>query len=384
MIKNRNGNAGKRDDVALTGYATAQGTRRYHDRMVASGVAHPEHFKDGLDGLSLSSTGLGTYLGGHDALTDGLYFSAIKQALVSGCNVVDSAINYRCMRSERVIGAALSELTHESTVARDEILISTKGGFIPYDGIPPRDPQAYLQQAFVMPGIMQADDVVAECHCMAPAYLQHQLKASLSNLGLSCIDVYYLHNPELQLDHISPAEFRSRMREAFAVLETAVAQQHIRVYGTATWEGYRTKIGSRGHLSLETLVKIAEEVGGKDHHFKAIQLPYNLGMPEALSEQTQTLNGSPVSFLEAAKALGLYVMASAAIFQGQLTRALPDQIREGLGAGTDAQRSIQFVRSTPGMGTALIGMKQADHVRENLAVAARAPLSYEQFATLFQ
>jgi predicted aldo/keto reductase-like oxidoreductase len=135
---------------------------------------------------------------------------------------------------------------------------------------------------------------------------------------------------------------------------------------------------------LETLVKIAEEVGGKDHHFKAIQLPYNLGMPEALSEQTQTLNGSPVSFLEAAKALGLYVMASAAIFQGQLTRALPDQIREGLGAGTDAQRSIQFVRSTPGMGTALIGMKQADHVRENLAVAARAPLSYEQFATLFQ
>jgi hypothetical protein len=29
-------------------------------------------------------------------------------------------------------------------------------------------------------------------------------------------------------------------------------------------------------------------------------------------------------------------------------------------------------------------MKQADHVRENLAVAARAPLSYEQFATLFQ
>jgi aryl-alcohol dehydrogenase-like predicted oxidoreductase len=370
--------------MAIDGYATAQGTWRYRDRMVTTGVAHPAHFKDGPDGLSLSSAGLGTYLGGHDTLTDGLYLSAIKQAIISGCNVLDSAINYRCMRSERVIGEALSELLREDTTARDEILISTKGGFIPYDGMPPRDPQAYLQQAFVMPGILSPDDVVADCHCMTPAYLQHQLKTSLSNLGLSCVDVYYLHNPELQLDHVSSDEFLTRMRAAFAVLEDAVAQGHIRVYGTATWDGYRAKVGSRGHLSLEALVKIAEEVGGKDHHFKAIQLPYNLGMPEALAEQTQVLNGSPMSFLEAAKALGLYVMASAAILQGQLTRGLPAQVREGLGDGTDAQRSIQFVRSTPGMGTALIGMKQADHVRENLAVAARAPLSFEQFASLFQ
>lgn len=370
--------------MALAGCATAQGTRRYRDRMVASGVAHPEHFKNGLDGVSLSSTGLGTYLGGHDTLTDGMYARAIKQAIVSGCNVLDSAINYRCMRSERVIGQTLRELVRDGTAVRDEILISTKGGFIPYDGMPPKDPQAYLKQAFVTPGIMHTTDVVADCHCMTPAYLRHQLKTSLSNLGLSCIDVYYLHNPEMQLDHVSPAEFLSRMREAFAVLESAVAQQQIRVYGTATWDGYRTKIGSRGHLSLETLVKVAEEVGGKDHHFKVIQLPYNLGMPEALAEQTQTLNGSPLSFLEAAKALDLYVMASAAMLQGRLSRGLPVRIREGLGAGTDAQRSIQFVRSTPGMGTALIGMKQVEHVRENLAVAARAPLSFDQFALLFQ
>lgn len=370
--------------MAIDGYATAHGTRRYRDRMVASGVAHPEHFKDGLDGLSLSSAGLGTYLGGHDTLTDGLYRSAIRQAIVSGCNVLDSAINYRCMRSERVIGEALSGLVREGTTGRDEIFISTKGGFIPYDGMPPKDPQAYLQEAFVRPGIMRSDEVVADCHCMAPAYLQHQLKTSLANLGLSCIDVYYLHNPEVQLDHISPDKFAARIREAFAALEAAVEQQHIRAYGTATWDGYRAKIGSRGHLSLEALVKIAEDVGGKDHHFKVIQLPYNLGMPEALAEQTQVLNGSVMSFLEAAKALGLYVVASAAILQGQLTRGLPAQLRDGLGEGTDAQRSIQFVRSTPGMGTALIGMKQTDHVRENLAVVARAPLSFEQFAALFQ
>jgi aryl-alcohol dehydrogenase-like predicted oxidoreductase len=370
--------------MVLNGYATVEGTRRYRDRMVNAGVAHPDHFKEGLGGLFLSSVGLGTYLGGHDSLTDGMYLSAIKQAIVSGCNVLDSAINYRCQRSERVIGQALSDLCRDGTAARDEILIGTKGGFIPHDGTPPRDPRAYLQQTFVMPGIVETNDVVADCHCMAPQYLHHQLNTSLSNLGLSCLDVYYLHNPETQLDHISEREFLFRMREACALLESAVVQQRIRVYGTATWDGYRTKIGARGHLSLETLVKMAEEVGGQDHHFKAIQLPYNLSMPEALAEQTQVLNGFPMSVLEVAKASGLYVTASAAILQGQLTRDLPAELRQGLGAGTDAQRSIQFVRGTPGMGTALIGMKQADHVRENLAVAARAPLSSDQFATLFQ
>ncbi len=191
-----------------------------------------------LGGLALSSIGLGTYLGGHDAKTDALYLEAIKQAVVTGCNVLDSAINYRCQRSERVIGQALGELIREGTIARDEILIATKGGFIPYDGAPPRDGYAYLQKTFVMPGIITSHDVVADCHCMTPAYLRHQLDASLANLGLSCLDVYYVHNPETQLDHVSEAEFLKRMREAFAVLEDAVAQGKLRMYGTATWNGY--------------------------------------------------------------------------------------------------------------------------------------------------
>jgi aryl-alcohol dehydrogenase-like predicted oxidoreductase len=44
---------------------------------------------------------------------------------------------------------------------------------------------------------------------------------------------------------------------------------------------------------------------------------------------------------------------------------------------------LQFVRSTPGIGTALIGMKQADHVRDNMALARLAPLSSDQIAKLF-
>lgn len=370
--------------MAVQGFATAEGTKRYRERMVAANVAHPEHFRQGLGGLSLSSVGLGTYLGDYDAKTDALYLAAVKQAVISGCNVFDSAINYRAQRSERVIGQALSELTKDRVVQRDEIVVATKGGFIPFDGQPPADMYAYVQKTFVMPGIIRATDVVADCHCMTPAYLRHQLERSLANLGLACLDVYYLHNPETQLDQVSPDQFMARMRAAFETLEEAFSEGKLRYYGTATWNGYRIRPGARGHLSLEALVALAQEIGGKDHHFRILQAPYNLGMLEAISEQTQAVNGSAVSLLEAARALDVYVMGSAAVLQGQLTRGLPNDLRQGLGEGTDVQVAIQFARSTPGLGTALVGMKQTDHVRENLTVARRPPASLEQFSRLFK
>jgi len=368
--------------MSLGGCATAAGTRRYRDRLIKAGAARPDHFRGGPGGLTLSSIGLGTYLGTPDDAADALYLTAIMQAVKAGCNVIDSAINYRCQRSERAIGRALSEMILAGTCRRDEVLIATKGGFIPYDGAPPRDGAAYVQQTFVTPGIFRPSDVVADCHCMAPAYLRHQIEASLANLGIACLDLYYLHNPETQLGHVSREEFMARMRAAFTTLEEAVAQGKLRMYGTATWEGYRAPAGARGHLSLEALVRLAEEVGGKDHHFQAIQLPYNLGMLEALVEKTQSLQGAAATLLEAAKALGIYVMSSGSILQGKLAQGLPAELHQLLGDGTDAQRSLQFVRSTPGIGTALVGMKQAEHVRDNLALAKREPLLPEQILSM--
>ncbi len=369
--------------MKLTGYATAEGTRRYRDRLVEAGAAHERHFREGLGGMTLSTIGLGTYLGKHDDTTDSLYRAAIKQAVKAGCNVIDSAINYRCQRSERTIGQALADLIKDGTCRRDEVLIATKGGFIPYDGAPPRDGYAYVQKTFVMPGIFRSSDVVADCHCMTPAYLRHQIDTSLANFGLACLDVYYLHNPETQLEQVTRDEFMKRMRAAFETLEAAVAQGKLRVYGTATWEGYRVSPKARGHLPLEAMVRLAEEAGGKDHHFKVIQLPYNIGMPEALVEKTQSFKGSTVPLLVAAKALDVYVMISAPILQGRLARGLPAEMHQALGEGTDAQRALQFVRSTPGIGTALVGMKQADHVKDNMALARLAPLSPDQVAKLF-
>jgi aryl-alcohol dehydrogenase-like predicted oxidoreductase len=51
---------------------------------------------------------------------------------------------------------------------------------------------------------------------------------------------------------------------------------------------------------------------------------------------------------------------------------------------TDGQRALQFVRSTPGVTTALVGMKHIAHVDENLQTAKLPPASWEQYSKLFQ
>jgi aryl-alcohol dehydrogenase-like predicted oxidoreductase len=51
---------------------------------------------------------------------------------------------------------------------------------------------------------------------------------------------------------------------------------------------------------------------------------------------------------------------------------------------TDGQRALQFVRSTPGVTTALVGMKQLAHVDENLRTARIAPAPWERYSKLFQ
>ncbi|HXG52663.1 MAG TPA: aldo/keto reductase [candidate division Zixibacteria bacterium] len=367
--------------MSLSGCATRAGTENYRRRF--AGAIPDGHFRLSQD-LWLSSIGIGTYLGNPDDATDRKYRAALIAAVELGCNVIDTAANYRCQRSERSVGEALKELSARG-YRREEIVIATKGGFIPYDGAPPEDPRLYFEEAFVKTGIASLADVVGSCHCMTPKYLRHQLECSLRNLALDCIDVYYLHNPEIQLGRVSPDEFRARLTRAFETLEEAAAAGKIRHYGTATWNGYRNPPSAKDYLSLSEVVELAAKAGGREHRFKFIQLPVNLGMTEALSLANQNVGGAAMTLLEAAERLGITVMASASILQGQLARNLPGLIAETFeGLESDAQRSLQFVRSTPGVTTALVGMKQVAHVEENLRTARVAPASWEQYSKLFQ
>jgi aryl-alcohol dehydrogenase-like predicted oxidoreductase len=367
--------------MRLPGAATVEGTTRYRDRF--AGEIPPEHFRE-VQGLWMSSIGLGTYLGNYDDATDQQYHRAVVRAVESGCNVIDSAINYRLQRSERSIGTALKELSTKG-YGRDEIVIATKGGFIPYDGTPPQDAKKYIEETFIKSGIVDPADLVGGCHCMTPRYLTHQLACSLRNLDLECVDIYYVHNPETQLGKINRNEFDQRLLKAFEELEKTVSTGQIHYYGTATWNGYRNETGAKDYLSLAEVVGLAEKAGGKQHHFKVIQLPLNLGMSEALSAANQTLGGKQLTLLEAAQELRIAVMCSASVLQGQLTRNLPEVIRDTFSDfETDGQRALQFVRSTPGVTTALVGMKQQSHVDENLQTARTPPAAWEQYSKLFQ
>ncbi|HXG64551.1 MAG TPA: aldo/keto reductase, partial [Blastocatellia bacterium] len=360
--------------------ATPEGTRRYAERL--SAIVSPAHFRH-AQGLWMSSIGLGTYLGHHDEHTDRMYEEAIKRAVELGCNVIDSAINYRFQRSERAIGAALRQLFDSGKASRDEIIIATKGGYFPFDGEPPRDPRRWVTENLINTGVAHPSDIVGS-HCMSPSYLDDQLGRSLENLGLECVDIYYIHNPESQLDGVARGEFLNRMRKAFEFLESAVAAGRIGLYGTATWNGYRQPPGARSHLSLAELAEIARDVGGEGHHFRVIQLPLNLAMPEALTSENQALDGGRTSPLMAAGKLGITVMCSASLLQAQLTAGLPPFIGEALtGLQTDAQRAIQFARSAPGVTTALIGMSQRSHVEENMMVAQIPPAPIEDFLKIF-
>jgi aryl-alcohol dehydrogenase-like predicted oxidoreductase len=264
------------------------------------------------------------------------------------------------------------------------VAVATKGGYIPFDGEFPADPRAYFTDTYLKTGIIRPGEVVAGAHCMTPRYLDDQIARSRANLGLETIDIYYVHNPEQQLEEVDRPEFLRRLREAFEALERAVADGRIGCYGTATWNGYRQPPGARDYLSLAEVLDAARAVGGAGHHFRVIQLPYNLAMPEAFTRGNQTVDGETVSAVEAARRLGVYVMASASIYQGQLSRGLPPVVAEYLpGLRTDAQRALQFVRSTPGIGTALVGMKSPGHVEENVEVAALAPMPWSQFQRLF-
>ena len=365
----------------IAGHATFEGTERYSARIASRLPA--DHFRRLDGGPRISSLGIGTYLGKEDAATDVQYQRAVTRAFERGINVIDTAINYRFQRSERAVGVALEEAIGRGLVARDEIIVATKGGFIPFDGGMPRDPGAYFTETYLRPGIVRPDEV-AGMHCMTPRYLSDQIDRSRKNLGVATLDVYYLHNPETQLDTVGRAAVMDRIRAAFEGLEQAVRDGRIARYGTATWNGYRSDPGTPGYLSLEEIVAVAHDAGGAGHHFKVVQLPYNLAMTEAFTRATQRVGAEMVTLIEAARRLGVYVMASASVHQGQLTRNLPPVVAEFLpGLQTDAQRALQFVRSTPGIGTALIGMKSTEHVEENAFVNGVSPLPAADFARLF-
>jgi len=364
----------------IPGRATGAGTRAFSER---AGV-DPAHFRSAA-GVRLSSIGLGTYLGEEDDATDRGFEECAAIALSSGVNVFDSAVNYRGQRSERAIGRALARARADGRIAREDVFVATKGGFLPRDGEDPRDAETQVREKYFDSGLLDPADLAAGCHAMTPAFLAAMINCSRENLGLETIDLYYLHNPETQLQAVPRAAFEGRLRAAIEALESACGEGRIAAWGVATWDALRVPEAHPAHLSLAGLVDAARDVAGPGHHFAGVQAPLNLAMPQAVGYPSQTIGGKALPLADAAAELGLALFASASILQGRLAAAdLPPEIDvlfAGVPAG--ARRALQFPRSAGGVASALVGVSNPEHARETFGLARLPPASPAAISRLF-
>ena len=328
-------------------------------------------------GLKASSIGFGTYLGETTDKDDSQFIDSLVFAGMNGCNLFDSAINYRAQRSEKNIGQALMQLRKEG-FEREEFIVCSKAGYIPFDSVHPTAVNQYVQEKFIDSGIIQQEDI-SEWNVLTRKYFEHQFNQSLQNLGTHYIDLFYIHNPEAQLFSFEKKYFLQKIEEVFSFLEEKAKEEKLRFYGVASWDGFRANESETNFHSLTDFVKIAEKVGGESHHFKAIQLPFNLMMLEAMNAKNHELNGKQLSILEAAKEHEINVISSAGIMQSQLAKSFPPELKQKFYELTNAQASLQFNRSNPFITSTLAGMKSMEHARENLQLAQIPPLSAEEF-----
>ena len=335
----------------ISGFATSEGTQNF----AKNSKANPNNFKK-IQELTLSNVGIGTYLGNPDSQTDEAVKNAVKQSVISGVNVIDTAINYRAQKAERSVGKAISELVSEGKISRDQIFLCTKNGYLTNDADVPKEFWEYVKTEYTQKGVLKEGDVTSGYHCM--------------------------HNAvEGQINDVSKEKFLENLFAVFDFYEKKRQEGKIKFYGLATWECFRVPNDNPQYLSLQDTVKMAKEIAGEGHGFRFIQLPYNLHFDQALLKKNQLFDGSNVSILEAASKLGLGVFTSVPFMQGRL---LAPGVMPEFNEMKPPLRALQFIRSTPGVLAPLVGQKSSEHVKENLEIMQIPPIEESEFTSLIK
>ncbi len=353
-------------------HATPEATYGFAKRF-----AHYKDFYARHDGLIFSKLGFGTFkkepYKEENYTFD--YKDALKTAIHHGVNVIDTAINYRYQQSEREIGEVLEELFESGDVKREELIICSKGGFVPLDFPFPENPYEWINEHIIQKGFATSSDIELDQHCITPAFLKDSLDRSLSNLHVKCLDIYFLHNPETQLTKIGYTHFLKKLEEIFESFETMVNEGKIKAYGIAVWNAFTYEEGNSEYINLEEVYDVARKVGGVNHHFKYIQLPFNIAKTNAYTIANQKMSdGNYYTPLQVAHKLGLGVMSSSSLLQMHLFQK-PFKPEVGylldskMELQSDIQLALQFVRSTRGIVTSLFSSSKPEHVSSNLGIA---------------
>ncbi|MBU2840476.1 aldo/keto reductase [Acidithiobacillus thiooxidans] len=374
------------DKTLIPGAANSVGSKAYVARF-AETLAE-EHFSDFLNTrIKLSSLGVGTFPGAVDDVTDLAVAAIVAQALQSGINVIDTGANYRFGRAGRAVGAGIAKAM-AAGILREEFFVVGKGGFLTFTGGRPEDPLAFFREEVVAKGLGKEEDLAQNVHCLSPEYIAWQLDDLRSQTGLETLDVFLVDQPEVHIPLIGKERMYQKLLQVFTVLEQAVNENKIRYYGISTFNACRVETDHTLFQSLTSLIGLAEKAAGEGnrHHLRVVELPFNALMPEAYTRFSQvTGQGNIGSTIQAAFQLKLTVMASHTLGKGLLAQEEIPSLQEGIPElANAAQRAIQFVRSTPGIGVTLVGMSSPLHLADFLAVAKQLPLPKERYLAMFE
>lgn len=248
-------------------FATPKGTKNHFQRLESQNKK-VLYAALGKTDLIVSKIGFGGYRI-HEYSSD--HRSALKEALLSGCNLVDTSTNYGDGGSEKLIGEVLSELFTSQSLQREEVVIVTKVGYL--------QGQLLDQAKKKGPGIPLFPDTVEfqkECwHNISPEFLEYQITQSLRRLNLQSIDILLLHNPEYFLKAGGQREgYYQRIEKAFRHLEAEIRRGRIQHYGVSSNTFPETESRS-DFTSLKRIYEIAQGID-KKNGFAVIQLPFNL------------------------------------------------------------------------------------------------------------
>lgn len=380
----------ERSSALIPGSATRAGTEEY----VRTAGAHcgPGHYSDFLNQhLQLSSLGIGTFPGAATAEIDEAYAASIERALKAGINVIDTAAHYRYGRSMRAAGEGLRR-AFAAGVTREQVYVVGKGGFLQFDDGPPADPDAWFEQHIARKGLGTRDDLTG-AHCLAPGYIAAQIDGMREAMGLATLDAFLIDQPEVHIPRTGKEELNRRLQSVFAVCEQAVKQDKIRSYGISTFAGFRVETDDALFQSLTSLLALADAAArlvqqnpNVRHHFRLVQMPFNPVMNEGFTRFSQaTGQGNVASTLQAAHQLKIFVMGSHGLAKGHLAAAGTESLQAVMpDMSNDAQRMLQFNRSTPGLGVSLAGISTPAHLDDVLAVAERAPLARADYLQLYR
>jgi aryl-alcohol dehydrogenase-like predicted oxidoreductase len=298
------------------------------------------------------------------------YIEGVKEAIKNGINLIDTASNYRYGQSEREIGEALKELGDE--VKREELIICSKGGFIQLDYPFPENPYTWIDENILQKGLATKEDIELDQHCMTPDYLEWSCKRSLENVGIDSFDIYYLHNPEMQVLKLGKKEFYKQIEKVFKRFEKLADEGLFKYYGVAVWNGFISETDEK--IELEKLVEIAQKVGGENHRFKYIQTPFNMAKTTVFTTPTQTVQNEECTLIQAAHRLNIGVISSSSLLQMNLFKKSFSSetgvvLDESMTLTSDIQLALQFVRSTPGIISSLFGSKVPVNIKSNCEIS---------------